>query len=206
MTGRQTQGSRKLAASVLALALIGGLAACTGTSDNLVTQYQQGGDQGFISGDGRVQEIPADQRGDAVEFTGTAVDGSTVTSADYAGTVMVLNFWFAQCGPCRAEAPLLEKTSQATAPDGAKFLGVNIFDGPEQATSFEEKYNITYPSLLAKDDADLKLAFASWIPLQSVPITLVLDRQGRVAARFIGQVQDDTSLPTIIGDVLAEQS
>lgn len=186
--------------------LVGGLAACTGTSDGLAEKYRQGGDQGFISGDGRVQEIPADQRGDAVEFTGTAVDGSTVTSADFADTVLVLNFWYAGCGPCRAEAPVLEKTVQATAPKGAAFLGVNIYDGPEQATAFEKKYGISYPSLLAKDDADLKLAFASWTPLQSVPITLVLDKQGRVAARFIGQVQDDTSLPTIVGDVLAEQS
>ncbi len=197
---------RKIVASLLALTLAGGLAACTGPGDDLAETYKQGGDKGFISGDGRVQQIPADQRGDALEFTGTAVDGSTVASADYADEVVVLNFWYAGCGPCRAEAPLLEKTFQATSPQGAQFLGVNIYDGPEQATAFEKKYGITYPSLLAKDDADLKLAFVAWTPLQAVPITLVLDRQGRVAARFIGQVQDDTSLPTIVGDVLAETS
>lgn len=197
---------RRVAASVLALALIGGLAACTGTSDDLVEQYRQGGDQGFISGDGRVQEIPEEQRGDAVAFTGTAVDGSTVTSADYADTVLVLNFWYAGCGPCRAEASTLEDTYQAVSPNGATFLGVNIYDGPEQATAFEEKYGITYPSLLAKEDADLKLAFASWTPLQSVPITLVLDAQGRVAARFIGQVESGSILKTIVNDVLAETS
>ncbi len=81
---------------------------------------------------------------------------------------------------------------------------MNIYDGPEGAKAFDEKYNITYPSLLAKDDADLKLAFASWTPLQSVPITLVLDRQGRVAARFIGRVESESILKTIINDVVAE--
>lgn len=197
---------RRILASVAALVLVAVLAACTSPNDDLAAQYRAGGDTGFISGDGRVQEIPADKRGEPVEFTGTGLDGATVTSADYAGTVLVLNFWYAGCGPCRAEAPLLERTYQAVAPDGARFLGVNIYDGPEQATAFETKYGITYPSLLAKDDADLKLAFASWTPLQSVPITLVLDTQGRVAARFIGAVQDDTSLPTIVADVLAEQS
>ena len=77
-------------------------------------------------------------------------------------------------------------------------------DPAETATAFEEKYGISYPSLLAKEDADLKLAFASWTPLQSVPITLVLDAQGRVAARFIGQVESGSILKTIVNDVLAE--
>jgi len=197
---------RKLLASVAAVALALTLAACTSPNDDLVDQYQQGGDTGFISGDGRVQEIPTDQREGAVEFSGTAIDGSTVTNDDFADTVLVLNFWYAQCGPCRAEAPILESTYQAVEPDGATFLGVNIYDGPEQATSFEQKYGISYPSLLAKEDADLKLAFADWTPLQAVPITLVLDRQGRVAARFVGQVESQSILQTVVSDVLAEGS
>ena len=195
---------RRTAASAVALAALLLLTACTGGNDGLVEQYQQGGDKGYISGDGTVQEIAPADRGDAVAFTGTAVDGSTVTSTDYAGDVLVLNFWYAGCGPCRAEAPTLESTFQEVEPAGAQFLGVNIYDGPETATAFEEKYGISYPSLLAKEDADLKLAFASWTPLQSVPITLVLDAQGRVAARFIGQVESGSILKTIVNDVLAE--
>lgn len=197
---------RALAASLAAGALVLGLAACTSPNDGLIDAYQQGSNKGFISGDGRVQEIPAAARGEAVAFTGTAVDGSTVTNADYAGEVLVLNFWYAGCGPCRAEAPILEGTSQATASEGAHFLGVNIYDGPEQATAFEQTYGITYPSLLAKEDADLRLAFAAWTPLQSVPITLVLDRQGRVAARFIGQVDSESNLRTVVTSVAAEAS
>ena len=200
-----TRPIRAVAAAVaLASALM--LAACTGQNDDLVAQYEQGSGQGFISGDGRVQEIPADQRGGAVEFTGTAVDGATVSNADYAGDVLVLNFWYAGCGPCRAEAPVLESTSQAVADGGARFLGINIFDGPEQATAFEKTYGITYPSLLARDDAELKLAFADWTSVQATPTTLVLDRQGRVAARFVGQVQSESILKTIVDDVLAETS
>lgn len=195
----------RIAASVLALVLTAGLAACTGANDDLAQQYRQGGGQGFISGDGRVQEIPADQRGEPVAFSGTAVDGTAVTAADYSDTVLVLNFWYAGCGPCRAEAPILEESFQKLDPDGARFLGVNIYDGPEQATAFEDTYGITYPSLLARKDADLKLAFAGWTSLASTPTTLVLDRQGRVAARFIGQIESGSILRTVVGDVLAEQ-
>lgn len=197
---------RRVAASVMAVALAVTLAACSDVNAGISETYREGNNQGFVSGDGRVQEIPADQRGEAIEFTGTAVDGSTMTSADFAGDVLVLNFWYAGCGPCRAEAPILEKTFVDMKDDGVNFLGVNIYDGPEQATSFEEKFGISYPSLLAREDAELKLAFASWTPLSAVPITLVLDREGRVAARFIGAVRDDTSLPTIVGDVVAENT
>lgn len=201
---------RRVAAAAVAIGLAATLtltlSACTGANDGLIEKYEQGGGEGFISGDGRVQEIPVDERGASVDFAGTAIDGSAITSADYEDTVLVLNFWYAGCGPCRAEAGTLEESSQAVAPDGAKFLGVNIFDGPEQATAFEQEYGITYPSLLASGDVDLKLAFADWTSVQATPTTLVLDREGRVAARFIGQVQSGSILQTIVSDVLAESS
>ncbi len=201
---RRLTRRRRLAASVLALALAVALAACTNDATGIAEGYKQGTNQGFVSGDGRVQEIPADQRGEPISFTGTDIDGQTVTSADFAGDVLVLNFWYAGCGPCRGEAPILEETYAATKDAGAHFLGVNISDGPEQATAFEKTYGISYSSLLARDDVDLKLAFTSWVSLSAVPITLELDKQGRVAARFIGAVIDDTSLPTIVNDTLAE--
>jgi len=198
--------SRRLLASAAALVLAVTLAACSNTATGIADGYKQGTNQGYVSGDGSVQEIPVSERGEALTFTGTAVDGSTVTAEDFAGDVLVLNFWYAGCGPCRAEAATLEESYQAVAPDGAKFLGVNIFDGPEQATAFEQQYGITYPSLLATGDVDLKLAFADWTSVQATPTTLVLDRQGRVAARFIGQVQSGSILQTIVSDVLAESS
>lgn len=197
---------RRIWTGIAAVALAATLTACTSANDGLVDQYRQGDGQGFISGDGRVQEIAPDDRQGAVEFSGTAVDGSTVTSADFDDTVLVLNFWYAGCGPCRAEASTLEDTYQKVSPKGARFLGVNIYDGPEQATAFEKTYGITYPSLIAKEDADLKLAFADWTPLQSVPITLVLDREGRVAARFVGQIESGSILRTVVDDVLDEKS
>jgi peroxiredoxin len=195
---------RRLAATVLAASLVGTLAACSSENDDLAELYRDGGNQGFISGDGRVEEIPEAERGGSVAFTGTAVDGSTVTSEDYAGQVLVLNFWYAGCGPCRAEAPFLEEAFQDTRDAGADFLGVNIYDGPEQASAFEETYGITYPSILARGDVSLKQSFAAWTSLQAAPTTLVLDAQGRVAARFFGQLESASILRTIVNDTIAE--
>ncbi|MDJ1114713.1 TlpA family protein disulfide reductase [Microbacterium dauci] len=200
--------TRRIFAAVTALALAFGLAACTGENDDLADTYRKGNNQGFISGDGRVTEIAEADRGDAVEFSGTAVDGSTISSADYAGEVLVINFWYAQCGPCRAEAPILEDVHTSTSEAGANFLGVNIYDGPEQAASFDETYGITYPSILARGDVDLKLAFADWTSLQAAPTTLVLDKQGRVAASIFGQVTPASKsiFETLVEDALEEQS
>jgi len=195
---------RRLAAAALALTLAGTLAACSSQNDDLAELYRDGNNQGFISGDGRVEEIPAAERGGSVEFTGTAVDGSSVTSADYDGQVLVLNFWYAGCGPCRAEAPFLEEAFQDTREAGADFLGVNIYDGPEQASAFEETYGITYPSILARGDVALKQSFAAWTSLQAAPTTLVLDAEGRVAARFFGQLESASILRTIVNDTIAE--
>jgi len=102
-------------------------------------------------------------------------------------------------------SPVLEQTYQDTKGDGAHFLGVNIYDGPEQATSFDETYKITYPSILARGDVDLKLAFADWTSLQAAPTTLVVDRKGRVAARLFGQLPDATTLRELVDDTLAEK-
>ncbi|GEP48588.1 TlpA family protein disulfide reductase [Microbacterium saccharophilum] len=196
---------RRLAATVVALALTASLAACTSPNDRLTDLYESGSNQGFISGDGSFEEIPLAERGEPVVFDGEAVDGSAVSSADYLGEVLVLNFWYAGCGPCRAEAPLLEEVYGAVSGDGAEFLGINIYDGPEQATSFENTYGITYPSLLARGDADLKLALQSVAPIQAAPTTLVLDKQGRVAARFIGQLASASILKTLVADAVAEE-
>ncbi|MCT9820737.1 TlpA family protein disulfide reductase [Microbacterium sp. W1N] len=197
---------RKITASVAAVLLAVGLAACTSPNDSLADQYKEGSNKGFVSGDGRVEEIPADQRGEPIVFDGVTVDGSRLSSDDYADEVLVVNFWYAACGPCRAEAPILEGVAGATAEAGASFLGVNIYDGSEQAASFEKTYGITYPSLLADEDAELKLAFASVTTVMAAPTTLVLDRQGRVAARFVGAVQSESILRTVIEDTIAEDS
>ncbi|WP_434809832.1 TlpA family protein disulfide reductase [Microbacterium sp. bgisy189] len=197
---------RRIVAGIAALALAVTLTACTSENDDLADQYREGSNQGFISGDGTVEEIAVADRGEPIVFTGTGVDGETISSDDYAGDVLVVNFWYAACGPCRVEAPILESVFQATQDAGADFVGVNIYDGPEQATSFEEKYGVTYPSMLLREDTDLKLTFASLTTIQAAPTTLVLDTQGRVAARFIGAVQSESILRSVVTDLVAEDS
>lgn len=194
---------RRAAASVLALTLAAGLAACT--SDPLAEQYREGDNKGFIAADGfRVVEIPEADRTNPIEFEAVLDNGETATSADYAGDVLVVNFWYAACAPCRVEAPELAEVHESFRDDGVDFLGVNLYDGAEASQAFAETYGIEYPSALTTVDGSIKLAFAGETPLNAVPVTLVLDRDGRVAARLIGQISDASILETLVRDTRDE--
>jgi len=194
--------ARVVASALLSLVLAGSLAACA--NDPLAEQYRAGDNKGYIAGDFRVQEIPADQRTEPVEFEGTLETGDRVSSDDFAGTVLVVNFWYAACGPCRAEAGDLEKAHTTFDGGDVAFLGINTSDSPEAAAAFAETWGVTYPSVIAADDGAVKLAFADKTPIQATPTTLVLDKEGRVAARVIGQLPDASILTALVRTALEE--
>lgn len=187
-------------ASVLALVLSG----CA--NDTLAEQYRSGAAKGYIAGDGRITEFAPSNRGPAVEFTGIMEDGTTVTSKNYAGKVLVVNYWYAACPPCRAEAHDLEKIYQEFAPQGVEFLGVNVRDELATAQAFERTFGITYPSTIDANTGTMQLAFSGAIAPNAVPTTLVLDTQGRVTSRILGRIPDASVLRSLITTVLAEKA
>lgn len=196
--------SRLLKIGLVAVATLSlSLTGCS--SDPLAEQYREGSNKNYIAGDGSVTEIALDNRGDVITFSGTTENGETVTSAEYLGNVLVVNFWYAGCAPCRAEAPDLEAVYRETAPEGTNFLGVNVRDQAATVITFNENFGVTYPSIVDQD-GQAQLAFAAQVPPNAVPTTLILDAQGRVAARILGQLRDPSILSTLITDVAAESS
>jgi len=195
---------RFAAVAAFAAASVVALAGCA--SDPLAEQYREGSGKGYIAGDGTISEFPADQRGEPIEFTGTTIEGDPLGSADLDGEVAVVNFWYAGCAPCRAEAPLLQEVYEEFDGNGAAFVGVNVRDQAATAASFEEAFGITYPSIVDANDGAVQYAFAGDVPPAAVPTTLVLDAEGRVAARILGQLKDASILETIVRDVVAEQA
>ncbi|RGE19102.1 TlpA family protein disulfide reductase [Leucobacter sp. wl10] len=189
-----------VATSAISIGLIGCAAAAP-----LSERYQQENERTGAA-DGRIVEIPVDERGAPVTFAGTTEYGEPVASDDYAESVYVVNFWYAACGPCIVEAPMLEESWQKHQGDEVGFLGVNIYDQPATARAFAEDHGITYPSVIDVTDGRVKQAFAGVTPIQATPTTLVLDREGRVAARIIGQLESASILDTLITDTLAEST
>ncbi|MEV4735157.1 TlpA family protein disulfide reductase [Microbacterium sp. LWO14-1.2] len=187
-------------ASIPVLLLLAGCAS----NDSLSQQFRDGNEKGFIAGDFQVVEIPQDERGEPVTFEGVTETEEQVASDDYRGDVLVVNFWYAACGPCIVEAPYLEQVWQDYREDGVAFLGVNTYDQPATALSFAKDNGVTYPSVIDVNDGKVKLAFAQVTPIQATPTTLVIDRSGRVAARVIGQLDSASILATLVEDVLEE--
>lgn len=190
----------RLLAAAGAVALL--LAGCT-ANDSLAQQYADGSGQGYISGDGAYTEIPAGQRAEPIVFEGRDEHGNTISSQSLAGSVYVANFWYASCPPCRVEAPDL--AALATEYEGhVPFIGVNVYDSADVAITFAEKFGVPYPSIIDADTAAVQLAFAGAVAPNAVPTTIVVDREGRVAARISGLLRDQSILAAMIDTVVAE--
>ena len=111
------------------------LAACgTDTGDRYAS-----GDSGYVSGSGVSTEIPAADRAEPLEFSGTSYDDEDLSAADLRGEVLVLNVWYASCPPCRKEAPDLQAIHEEYLEQGVSFLGVNVRDAAGPAQAFEHE-------------------------------------------------------------------
>ncbi|MFI6939112.1 TlpA family protein disulfide reductase [Streptomyces sp. NPDC050418] len=190
---------RALFAAGTALAALA-LSACTdgGTQGG-------GGDTNFVAGKGGIRTSAEGERAAAPEIKGETLEGKQLDLADYKGKIVVLNTWGSWCAPCRAEAKYLKSVSEETKSQGVEFVGINTRD-PEKgpALAFEEDYEIPYPSFYDPMGKQiLKFPQGSLSP-QSIPSTIIIDREGKIAAGFSGPVSDKR-LYEMIDPVLAEK-
>lgn len=166
-----------LALTVAASLLLAGCVSGTGTVDT-----------GYVSGDGTVTTWNAAQRGQPVDLNGVDFKGDAVSVADFRGQVVLINTWYAACPPCRAEAPDLVAVD--ARPD-ATVIGLNGRDDAGTGLAFERTFAITYPTISDLDGHAIA-ALQGLVALNAVPTTLVLDPEGRVAARIIGRADPST--------------
>ncbi|WP_337060391.1 TlpA family protein disulfide reductase [Kineococcus sp. G2] len=174
---------RALAGALVAAALLAGCGGGDGLPE------AQG--QNWISGDGTVATTPPAERGEPVTFTGETIDGETIDLADLRGQVVLLNTWFAACGPCREEADDLQQVWEEYSDRNVQFVGINTYDTAAIAESFHRRFGITYPSVLDAQSGEAMLALRGVAP-QATPTTIVLDTEGRVAARVSGPADAST--------------
>lgn len=167
---------RSLFPVVLVLAL--GLTACSTTPET---------EAGFVSGDGSITILEPAQRQIAPNAAGVDLNGDPLALSDFAGQVVVLNVWASWCAPCRAEAGALEEVAVQFEGKGVQFVGLNTRDSNAAAQAFMRNFGVTYPSLVDKDGR-IQLLFNDSLPPQAIPSTIVIDQQGRVAARALGTV------------------
>ncbi|MGA4506310.1 TlpA family protein disulfide reductase [Propionibacteriaceae bacterium G1746] len=176
---------------------LGSLAVLAGCQNNPSASSEIG----FAQGDGSFTMIEPGKRKPAPVLTGTDLAGKPLTTSTYAGLVLVLNVWGSWCGPCRKEAPELVKAAQQKA-GIAQFIGINTRDNSAgTATAFTRSFAIDYPNFY--DPTGELLLQLRDLPPSAIPSTLVIDKQGRVAARILGETSAST-LTGIIDDVAAD--
>ena len=185
------------ALAALALAALA-LAGC-GTGADPATDTSGAG---YQAGDGSWTTWDEGERGEPVELVGTTYDGDELDLADWRGDVVVLNTWYAACPPCRAEAGDLAAIHADYAAEDVQMLGINPRDDAATAQAFERSFSVPYVSL-HDESARGVAALQGVVPLQAMPTTVVLDAEGRVAGRVLGQI-DPTVVRGMIDDALAE--
>jgi thiol-disulfide isomerase/thioredoxin len=133
--------------------------------------------------------FPSGDRSVVPVVSGRTLQGTAISTAQFANHVYVLNVWASWCGPCKAESPALASLARGLMPSGVKFIGMDEADTKAAAARFAASVRVPYPELFdAEGDA---LAHLKLLPVKGIPSTLVVDRAGRMAARVIGAVSAD---------------
>lgn len=196
-----------LTSAALTLAGLAAVSACSTDPDSIAGQAKSGDRKGYVSRDGAIERIAGASRKTPIALAGTTLTGTPWTLASARGSVVVLNVWGSWCPPCVAESPDLQKawTQLSRAADSkgkVRFMGIDIRESRANGAAFVRSHGITYPSL-SDEGAQAVLALQGAAP--SPPTTIVLDKQGRIAARVLGRVTAAT-LTGLVHDVLTESA
>ena len=183
----------------VAAAVVAVVAVAGGGGKGLAPEAATG--QVELAGSG-VAVVPEAERPPLPAFSGRTLDGKELDLASLRGRPLVLNFWASWCGPCRAEQRGLELASRTLAGRDVRVVGVNIRDDQGAARSYLQEFGVGYPSLFDRP-AVLPARLGDLGP-QAPPYTLVVDADGRVAARVFGALPggEPARQAALLGDLV----
>ena len=146
--------------------------------------------------------IPEAERGEPLELAGVDLDGEPLALSDSRGEVTVVNSWATWCPPCRTEMPEFAEVAEKLDGQGVTFVGINVQDDIQGARD----YTVDTPYRSIVDDDGSLVAQIPDVPPRSLPVTVILDRQGRVAVRIVGPIVLGTLEETVLGVLASEQA
>ena len=140
----------------------------------------QGGGVGFVA-NGTASPLPADG-----QLTPASLDAFQSMVVGQRGRPVVVNVWASWCGPCRVEAPLLQRAARHYG-STVTFLGINAQDTAGAAASFLTRYGISYPNVV-----DMNGDITHALSLRGFPTTYIFDGTGRVRFSVVGGISEQT--------------
>lgn len=148
--------------------------------------YEQ---QQQTAGQAQSAAVPNSQK--APDFALQTVEGATVRLSDLRGKVVLLNFWATWCPPCKAEMPDLNALHQQYGTE-RDFLvvGVNMEENAADVAAFAGSRQIAFPLLLDPEGA----VSAGRYAVRSLPMSLIIDREGQIRDTWMGQISKDAML------------
>ncbi|TDC76892.1 TlpA family protein disulfide reductase [Streptomyces hainanensis] len=177
------------------------LGACSGGGDDGAT----GDGTNYVEGTGEITQVAVAERVEAPDLSGETLGGEEISLSDYRGDVVVLNVWGSWCPPCRAEAPHLVSAAEATADQGVRFVGLNTRDlSRDNALAFERRYEVEFPSFYDPNGRLVGAFPNGTLNPQAIPSTLIIDREGRIAARALLPLTEEDLLAAL-EPVIAEE-
>lgn len=133
-------------------------------------------------------------------FAMQTLDGKEWRLAEHKGRVLVVNLFATWCPPCRAEMPMLVESAAAYRAKGVDFVGVSLDQGGAKVVKpFVAKYKIDFPVLFPSGSPSIADG------VSSIPVTLVIDRHGRLAQVYSGMVSEE-ELTRDLDQLSAEKS
>lgn len=127
--------------------------------------------------------IPVSARKAAPDFAVTDLDGKPLSLAQFRGKVVLLDFWAVDCGGCRVEIPWYVAFDRKYHAQGLQLLGIDMYgEAPAKIRPFMKQSGMEYPVAVGND------ALGARFGLEAMPLTLLIDRAGRVAVSHAGIV------------------
>lgn len=162
-----------------AVAAVLALAGCSGTGTAKTYQFDGSTKIGSL--------IPVHDRKPAEDVSGALLSGGgTYRLAAQKGKVVLINFWASWCTPCRVESPQLDNVYRALKNKGVTIVGVDTKDFPRsKPQSFVADNQISFP-VVYDEKGEIALALGN-IPANGLPFSVLVDKDGRVAAVYIGR-------------------
>ena len=181
----------RIASAVVAAGLLALTAGCSGgTALNAPNDSSGNGNT--------VERVAEAKRGGPLTVSGTTLDGAALSTAAYRGKVVVLNYWGSWCPPCVKETPDLKAAWAQLQAKDVEFVGLDAQESAQTGAAYMSANGLTYPSL-QWDGGRFLLQLKGKAP--APPVTIVLDQQGRLAARVLAPVSTST-LVGLVDDVL----